>query len=544
MYLESIDFNQLPFSKLFQTYIQNFQKVTNFYNGNPLNEEEIGSYYKKFQFKGDREKIVELIKQFNEPYDLDGRALQNIEKLKDENTVTIVTGQQLGVYGGPLYTIYKAMTAIAWARKLEEKTGKNVVPVFWMADEDHDYEEIAAVNFPNRNAVNFPNRNEVHTCILSGFDNNKKPVSDLVIPENFKSFRDEIKENLRETDFSAELWNMLDECYQPGITFRKAFGTLISRIFSKHGMILAGSNDKKIKDYLADTIVRSIENASEIGERLNQKSESLANEFHQQAQTDSSLLFLMEEDRRNRISFESGKWNNSGNHEWSSEELLQLVEKQPDRFSPNVFLRPILQDKLLPNAAYVAGPGELAYYGQMKGLYKIFDLEMPFIIPRLSATLIESSITRVMKELPFQFSDYNQRIEDLESHYVEQANIMDVNAFFNEWKKEVAKLSEQKSEEIKEIDPTLKGAAEKATSSYYHTLDALKGKVFRAIKQQNDIQLKRIRKIHMNLFPERELQERKVSFIYYMNKYGLDIWDQILENLENETAYSHKVIYL
>ena len=534
MQIKSIDYSHLPFSDLYKTYVSDYSKVDRFYNGNPLNEDEISGFYKKNVAVTDRVETVKLLKDFNNGFDLDPLAQKNIERLADEKAQTVVTGQQLGIYGGPLFTVYKALTAIVFARRMEKKTGNPVIPVFWLADEDHDYEEIASVRFPNRDTI--------HSIKLDAFNEKNHAVSELVIPDRFTDFRNEVKEKLRETDFSESLWDLLDECYRPGVTFRVAFGKLISQLFSKHGMILAGSHDKNIKRYLLQQLQSSVENASEIGEALERQSGKLADVYHQQAQTDSSLLFMHSGEGRVRISFEDGIWKYGDREEWPSVELKKMIEKNPERFSPNVFLRPVLQDALLPNRAYVAGPGELAYYGQMKTLYPIFNLEMPFIIPRMSATLIESSISRIMDDLPFDFTDYNKRIEDLESDYVDRTNTMDVNEYFKQWKKDVDELSENKTKAIQNIDQTLKGAAEKANSSYYHALDGLKGKVFRAIKQQNDIQIKRIRKIHTHLFPEQELQERKFSFIYYMNKYGVDIWDSVLTKIDEETFDTHKLI--
>jgi bacillithiol biosynthesis cysteine-adding enzyme BshC len=532
--IKSIDYSHLPFSDLFRSYVTDYSKVERFYNGNPLNEDEISGHYKKNIPIPNRNEIVKLLKDFNKEFDLDSPAQKNIERLADNKAQTVVTGQQLGMYGGPLFTVYKALTAIVFAKRLEKMTGNPVVPVFWLADEDHDYEEIARVQFPNRDTI--------HSIKLDAFNEKDLAVSELVIPDRFMDFRNKVKENLRETDFSDLLWDLLDECYRPGVTFRVAFGKLISRLFSKHGMILAGSHDKNIKRYLLQQLQSSVKNASEIGEALENQSRKLAGLYHQQAKTDASLLFIHNDEGRIRISFDDGIWKYGDKDEWSSEELIKTIEKNPERFSPNVFFRPILQDVLLPNKAYVAGPGELAYYGQMKTIYPLFNLEMPFIIPRMSATLVESSISRIMDDLPFDFTAYNKRVEDLESDYVDRTNTMDVNEYFNQWKKEVNELSENKTEAIQDIDQTLKGAAEKATSSYYHALDGLKGKVFRAIKQQNDIQIKRIRKIHTHLFPEQELQERQFSFIYYMNKYGVDIWDTVLNMIEEETFDTHKLI--
>jgi uncharacterized protein YllA (UPF0747 family) len=200
---------------------------------------------------------------------------------------------------------------------------------------------------------------------------------------------------------------------------------------------------------------------------------------------------------------------------------------------------------MVPTLGYVAGPGELAYYGQMKKMYKFFKRSMPAIFPRMSATIIEPSIDRILDELPFEIADYEGRIEDLESKYVERSNQPDIEEIFNDWKQKVEEISEGHKAEIKDIDSTLEGAAGKATAVYFGELDKLKGKVYRSVKQQEETQIKRIRKIKANLFPEGIPQERIISFIYFMNKYGIDIWDRLLQELdENEKFDQHKLIYL
>jgi uncharacterized protein YllA (UPF0747 family) len=203
-----------------------------------------------------------------------------------------------------------------------------------------------------------------------------------------------------------------------------------------------------------------------------------------------------------------------------------------------------LQDQILPTLGYAAGPGELAYYGQMKAFYRCFDRQMPVIFPRLSATFIEPAIGRILQDLPFEIQEYHRRNEDLESEFVERAGETDIEAIFDSWKDEEEAIAAPHVEEIASLDETLKGAAENARATYFNELNKLKGKVYRAVKERKAVQLNRIHRIQRNLFPGGELQERTLSGIYYMNKYGLDIWDRLLNELEEPVFDERRLIYL
>ncbi|MDZ7693225.1 MAG: bacillithiol biosynthesis BshC [Balneolaceae bacterium] len=301
-----------------------------------------------------------------------------------------------------------------------------------------------------------------------------------------------MEEGLFETDFTDNLLNLLDQCYTKGARHDDSFGKLLSRLFSKHGLLLAGSNCKPVKQNVREGMKLAISKANEIRTALESQSSELEQQFHQQATIyDSNLFFLDEEAGRTKIYQNGSRWKTDSGESWSTDELLDLIDEMPHKFSPNVFLRPILQDLLVPTLGYVAGPGELAYYGQMKKMYELFDCKMPAIIPRMSGTIIEPAIDRVLAELPFEIGDYKDRIEDLESSYVDQTEQHDIEAIFGEWKETVKQVSEKQKEVIKEIDPTLEGAAGKATAVYFGELDKLKGKVYRSVKQQDETQLKR-----------------------------------------------------
>ncbi|MEX2397598.1 MAG: bacillithiol biosynthesis BshC, partial [Balneolales bacterium] len=287
------------------------------------------------------------------------------------------------------------------------------------------------------------------------------------------------------------------------------------------------------------------EKADAIHDALDQQSSRLEQEFHRQAQVQGTTLFLHDEQKgRIRLNNSNGAWSSECGSQWTNQELLELANTHPQKFSPNVFLRPILQDYLLPNIAYIGGPAEVAYYGQMRSVYPLFGMKMPAIIPRLSATLIESSVARILKQLPFEPHEYKSRVEDLEKTYIEKLGHGEVDELFTDWKAEITSISEEYTEYIAEYDASLKGSAGKETSSYLKSIDKLHQKLTRSIKQKEEIQLKRIRKIQHHLFPNGQLQEREISVLHFMNKYGTGIWGDILDNLDSPYFKSHKLLYL
>ncbi len=538
MQVTNYSFEDLPFSKLFKTYVHNFDAVNDFFETDPFDLNAISKKVNEFSFQGDRKQVTSILSTLNKKFDVHEAAIRNIKRLEKDNALVVVTGQQLGVYGGPLYTVLKTISTIHIAKKLEKEFNRPVVPVFWLADEDHDYDEVRKITVLEKD--------EPKTFSLPPKNNNLPTVADLLVPDEISKVKNQLKGSLYDTDFSDELWELLDQCFQDDYSFFEAFGLFISRLFSKHGLILAGSNHPDVKNATSKYIKASIEKADTIREQLEKNTGKIAEKYHQQVTLyDSNLFYFDEGNRRTKISRNGNSWKTDGSIQWSTVELLDEIEAHPDRFSPNVFLRPILQDALLPTVGYVAGPGETAYYGQMKSMYQCFDMKMPIIFPRLSATLVEPAIDRIMGELPFEFHEYGERIEDLESDYVDRTDQHEIEAIFEEWQSRVEKVSDIKKKDIAEIDPTLEAAAEKATSIYINELNKLKGKVYRSVKKQDQTQIDRIRRIKANLFPGDGLQERTVAGIFFMNKYGLDVWDELLNTLDPKEEFDHhKLVYL
>jgi bacillithiol synthase len=534
--IRNYEFGKLPFSSLFRDYLSGKPSILQFYDTPPFDSNRIEKKIQSFQFSGNREKLAEQLHEFNAKRQLHENSRKNIDRLKEPDSLAVVTGQQVTLYGGPLYTIYKTLSAIEIARSLEEKYKRPVVPVFWLADEDHDADEIASIGLMKGD--------ERVEC---GVDLSSYQCRSAEIPlsrflQELKSCRDE---HLFHTDFTDELKLLLDRHYRDGVTAGEAFGGVLMELFGKYGLVLAGSNSEGIKKETVHILKQSVTGRSALYESLEKRSRKLEKEgYHSQVVVQQSNLFYIDrQNQRVKLTYSDGSWSSDGKV-WSDDELLREIENEPNRFSPNVFLRPMLQDALLPVIGYVGGPGEIAYYAQLGAIYPIFNQSMPVIFPRYSVTLIESAVDRILDKLPFSIADYGQRIEDLESNYIQQDDQPDVESIFNEWKKSAGRLSEEFEKSVAEIDPTLRKSAGKASAAYFTELDKLKGKVYRSLKEQERVQINRISKIKMNLFPGDALQERQIAFIYFMNKYGLGIWDEMLAELHGEESRTHKLITL
>lgn len=531
---------QLSFNTLFTDYLNRDQKILDFFEHDPFQDNFANASLSDFSFRGSRTETVQLLHQYNAPFDPPRPVLSNIDSLADEKTFAVVTGQQPVLMGGTPFTIYKTLTAIIYCSIYNQKSAFNFVPVFWIGDEDHDFDEVASVTIPSA-------KSPVHHEWLSE-QNHEQRTADILLNGKFEKLKNEIMKTLGDTDFSEDLWNTINESYSLETTVGEAFGRLMMNIFGKHGLILAGSNHKGIKHHTRPVLQTAIQKRQEIYQSLKTTSAKLENSgYHSQVLVQESNLFRIEEDgTRYKLDFTNGSWSDdSGNFtEVSTAKLIEIMDDHPENFSPNVFLRPLLQDYLLPSIAYVGGPGEVSYYAQMKETYRVFNQPMPVIIPRFSCTLIENGVDRAIQSLPFEWTEYNQRIEDLESAFVSQSDKPDIESIINEWKKDVQELTDKMKPRVGEIDPTLENSAGKASAAFFNELDKLKGKMYRSVKQQENVQLNRISKVKDALFPRGNLQEREIAFIYFMNKYGSSLWDDLLELLSDHKPDTHFVIEL
>ena len=266
MDISDCSFSELSYSKLFTTYINDFEKLRSFYSYNPLSKQEVQQKAERVSGFVDREKLIDALKDFHSKLGISAAQTDQVKKLSQNNALAVVTGQQLGMYGGPVFTIYKTLTAIALARKYEQELNIPVVPAFWMADEDHDFEEIAWSGILGR---------QDYIKVKLNQEGTNKPVAFEKLDGSLETFREAIKSEMFETDFSEKLWDLIDSHYQSGKSHGEAFAGFINELFAEEGLLIAGSNHKGLKNLVSDDLAKSISSADEVFEAIETKSAEL-----------------------------------------------------------------------------------------------------------------------------------------------------------------------------------------------------------------------------------------------------------------------------
>lgn len=533
MTLKTLPFKELPFSNLFSDYCSDFNKISDFFEFNPFNPSDIEKKIKATSFTR-RVELESVLKEYNDHNLMHPKAISNLRSLIEEDDVyTVVTGQQLIVAGGPMFTVYKILTAIEYAKRIETKFGIKVVPVFWLADEDHDFDEISKIGFPHGN-------DWVSTGLTQPAITGKR-VANIEITDEMASFIQSLDDNLISTEFKDEILELLKFCYPRGYNHGKSFGRLITKLFSRYGLLLAGSSRENAQVFLNKTLVSLIQKTDEIANCLENTSTQLEKFYHRQAAVTSSNWFYVGEDGvRQKMHYEKGKWTTTIST-FTTSQLIESVTKLFGLVSPNVFMRPILQDRLLPNLAYIAGPGEVSYYAQMKDLYHLCNQSMPIIVPRFSATILEGSVKKHFVELPFRLIDYSERIEDLESRFLNESNAIDIAGFIELFKSDIENIADSRLNIIEEFDKSLTGTLQKVKSDQLNLLEHLRSKMFKSAKSSLEVQIKRINKVQFATFPNRNLQERELAFIYILNKYGFDAIDKLHESVVKSDFQRHHI---
>lgn len=509
MRIESDSFSDLPFSALFKGYTSGDSRLAPFFEHYPVHRTSLIDAARTHHWSGDRAALVRILTDINTPFQPHPAAMENIRRLGQDGALAMVTGQQLTVFGGPLFTIYKLITAIVMARNVEAKIGKPVIPVFWMADEDNDYEEIAGIGFPSKGGwFSDTLAPDSHIPRSAGFLNVGSDIDRLM---------SSVDEVLTPGDHHDAILTLLRESYGSGVSHPAAFGSLLTRLFSKHGLILAGSTSSTAKALLAPAMIRYTERHEACRVALETSSDAISNVFHAQAAVGGTLLFE-HSPTQGRVKIDR-----------ITPELIERIRISPELFSPNVFLRPILQDTLLPTLAYIGGPGEIAYYAQMKAFYEVIECRMPVILPRFSATVVEGNIRRNLDDSLLPWTAHNRRVEDLDADVLRTSDAPDVDSNLKRWRTELERIHVEHGTWIAEVDATLAASAESVLKEQQNALEKLRQKLMRALKQKEETRLRRSRQIRESLFPNGNLQEREWAMIHVMNRYGPAIWDELIE---------------
>jgi len=483
-----------------------------------------------------RESTADLLLEQNRSFGAGEKTFANIKHLQD-GADAVVTGQQVTLFGGPLFTLLKAATVI---RKAQDATaaGHPHVPIFWLATEDHDLEEA--------DHVALPSRRELHTLKLalenSGYH---ASVGELKLGDGVRAVLDQAMELLG----PGPLLDALEECYTPDATFAQAFGKLISRIFIAHGLIVIDAAGREVHALGAPVLRKAILKADELHEALIQRDRDLADAgYHSQVLVgpQSSLLFLIDADTKARLPLrrKNGHEWTAGKRAYSTNELLAILDTEPERLSPNALLRAVFQDFILPTSTYIGGPSEVAYFAQSQVVYKKVLGRVTPILPRLSATLVEPAIAEVMAQHEIALTDL------LPSRPDELAHKLGARSMPVEGKRKLASAGNALDAELKTltewmhaVDAGLGRSADVAASKMRYQMNRLR-QLSANFQLQKEASIQRhVDALFLALCPDNHPQERVVGAAFFLSRYGDGLIDLLIENAAQECP-GHKGIYL
>jgi bacillithiol synthase len=522
-----VDVRRFPWiRRLAADYAYDFQALEPFFAGDPADRAAWTSAIARTQaHPRKRAEISAIIGAQQQRRQAPARAVEAGRRLADAETVAIVTGQQAGLFGGPLFTLLKALTAIKLAARVSRDHGVPAVAIFWIDAEDHDWDEVRACTVLDAELtprqVSLPARTEEEST----------PVATVRCDDSVVAALAELESALPATAFRDRLLADLGRSYAPGRGMAEAFGRWLEHVLGDRALVVYDSSDPASKPLVGDVFVRELSTPGTTAKLAAAAGSNLISSgYHSQvhAQDDSLALFRLEGARRT-IRAQDGQFI-VGDQSYPQSALVEQAAKQPTAFSPSVLLRPIVQDSIFPTACYVAGPNELAYLGQLRNVYEHFGVPMPLMYPRASATLVDSATLRFLTKYHVPLEALQPRDESALNELLTSQIPAAVEESFADAGRAIEINMTRVIQSISAVDPTLEGAARSSLTRMRHDLETLHGKMIQAAKRRDETLKRQFVHARALAFPNGHAQEREIGFVSFLNQYG----PALVERLENE----------
>jgi bacillithiol synthase len=534
---ECLPFSQIPHStRLFTDFLSFAPAVRPFYPRSPHFSEWMREETPQHYDPQRRKRVADVLAKQNTAWGASAKTLEHIARLRS-GACAAVTGQQVGLFGGPLFSLFKALSAVKLAA---EASAANIdcVPIFWLATEDHDFEEVS------------------HTAVL-GADGllQRLAATEKSAPDASVGtihFGPEIEEVVLQAAGllgDSGVTELLRKSYRPGEKFGDAFARLFASLFADWGVILLDSADPELHAISEPVFRAAIERAAEIDDAVLQRGRELESAgYHQQVKVtpSSTLLFTFQNGARTPIHRRANGAPDSfdfliGEERISQSELLNRISSAPDQLSANVLLRPVVQDYLLPTLAYTGGSAEVAYFAQAAVVYEKLLGHVTPIIPRFSATLVEPKADRLLERYELTLRDLFH--DSLRERLAARTLPPELQSAFDDAKVNVERSLSAIREALSKLDPTLVDAAHRAGSKMQHQLEHLRASAARAELRQTELLSRHAEVITSMLYPNKSLQEREVAGVYFLAKYGNDLLEQLYSSVHTD-CLDHQVVHL
>jgi len=531
---ECLPFRDVPgTSRLFLDFLRGSPQSLPFYPSYIASLDELANHARGASIPAERrQRVAEVLLRQNRSWNASPEALASIGKLRD-GARAVVSGQQVGLFLGPAYTLYKAVTIIRLARELNAK-GIEAVPVFWLASEDHDLAEVNHAFIPS-------SEGELQRLETSSEGSQGCPVGTVPLANDVSRLVDQLQNLIG----NSEVIDSVKSSYQPGRTLAGSFAELMTKLFSRHGLIVLEPSDRDLHQIGTPIFRAAAQHAEDLTRSLLSRSRELeAAGYHAQVKVtqSSTLLFFLKDGKRLPVHRKNGAFSANGK-QWTQAELEQEIESNPELFSANVLLRSVLQDYLLPTAAYIAGPAEIAYFAQSQIVYENLLNKTTPVWPRFSSTLIEARLASWMRKYGLRLRDVLQPKEDFIAALAQRTIPADIKDDFDRSREQLERLLAPLLHSLKKLDPTIEAAAEVAARKMRHQLQRLESRAARAHLRREQVLDRHASMLSSLLFPEKELQERRLAGVYFLGKFGIELIDRLIEDYRPE-CHDHQVIAL
>ncbi len=533
-----VDLRRFPWVKrLAADYAFAFGGLAPFFSGDPKDESAWTAAIARAQaHPRDRQRLASALGEQQRRRGAPARAREAAERLGDATTVAVLTGQQAGLFGGPVYSLLKAITALKLADDVTRRHGVPAVAVFWIEAEDHDWDEVRSCTVLTADL-------ESRTIALPERPaGDPVPVASIALDDHIAAALAELEQTLPATEFRDGLLADLRAAYQPGAGMAEAFGRWMERVLGERGLVVYDASDPATKPAVGQVFARELSTAGQTAMAASKAGADLAaHGYHAQVQAadGSPALFRLDESRR-PIRQQDGQLV-IGETSYAPAALATEAGERPAGFSPSVLLRPVVQDALFPTICYVAGPSELAYLGQLRGVYEHFGVPMPLIYPRATATLVDSAAARFLTKYQFPLEALQPQDEGGLNELLKTQIPPDVDAAFAAAGAALESHMQRVVDALLTLDPTLEGAARNTTGKIQHDLENLHGKTIQAAKRKNDTLRRQFLRTRALAFPNGHAQERSVGFVWFLNQYGPALVERLWDALPIEMG-QHWVI--
>ncbi len=501
-------------TRLYSTYLSDFSRVSDFYF-HPPTAAGIDAAAREIRIEDPiRGAVVDVLRAQNKAFGAGEAADRNLDRLRD-GAVAVVTGQQVGMFGGPAYSVYKALTAVHVARELSAR-GLNAVPVFWLATEDHDLAEVNHTFAPKRGGL------ERLDLPVAGLEDRR--VGDISLGDGVRSLSAKLAA-LLEGSSAEQVGQWVAESYTPEETFGSAFGKLMARIFAGQGLIFLDSMSPELHRLSLPAMIRAVKDHAMLAAELVARSAALEKAgFHAQVKVteQSTLVFRMVDGQRLPLREANGRLA-AGTKVESPEDTLHALEERPEDFSPSAILRPVIQDSLLPTVAYIAGAAEIAYHSQTSLVYKKILGRAPAILPRASFTLVPPHVVNLLKKYNLDVREILRERHKLRARMEAEALPQALSSRFEEGESAIRAQLESLREPIARLDQTLLGALDTASEKMLYQFSGLRAKAGRAEGLRTGVLNTHEAEIANWLVPNNALQERSFGLLPFLASEGPEL---------------------